>query len=67
MKVAIVIDNWKSPIFEKTLKEEKYKYKKINNCPIKDSITLKIETDDVDRLGVVVKKMNDKASKSKMN
>lgn len=41
---AIIIDDWKLPIFKKTLDTEGYKYSK-HKGPGKGCITLKIATD----------------------
>lgn len=63
---GIFIDNWKLPIFKETLDSLGYKYTE-HNGPTTDTIFLKVETSDMEKLGVVVKQMNAKAARSKMN
>lgn len=60
---AIVIDEWKLAIFDKHLKEAKFKYAKFSG-PTKGVLTLKVETEKIAKLAPVVQAANDEARKS---
>ena len=66
MTAAIVIDTWKLPIFKKNLDADGYDYTE-HASPELGMITLKVETDNLSSLGLLVKKMQVEASLSKMN
>ena len=66
MKAAIVIDDWKLPIFKKTLDAEGYKFKQFSG-PIKGGITLQVEIDDISKFRPIVERMNAEAARSKMH
>lgn len=57
-KVGIGIDKWKLPIFEKHLRRAGYTWDKTDGLA-PDVWFLRVDTDDVDKLGVVVKAAND--------
>ena len=63
---AIVIDDWKLLIFKKTLDAEGYVYTEHKGIS-RDSIILKVKTDDISKLHEVVNKMNQDAANSKLN
>ena len=62
MKVAIVLDYWKLPIFEHRLSQAGYIYEKGPGIT-KDTIILKVETEDVDALSIVIHEANCEAAK----
>ena len=65
MKAAIVIDNWKLPIFERHLEEAGYFYTQGNGLT-EDTLNLYVLTnDDPRKLEVVVRAANDEAARSK--
>lgn len=66
IKVAIIIDAWKLPIFKRTLDSEGYRYEQFNGL-FPGCISLKIETDNVDKLHSVVRRIQAEAARSKMN
>ena len=64
--VAIVIDDWKLPIFKKTLDAEGYEYAEIKgSCP--KCITLQVKTDNIEKLKLIVESMNQEAARSRMH
>ena len=63
---AIVIDAWKLPIFKKTLDIEGYKYSE-HIGPGKYCITLKVKTDSIANLYLIVERMNKEAKISRMH
>ena len=65
-KVGIVVDDWKLPIFKRTLGSSGYQYTEHNGLTVGTSI-LKVETGDVAKLGSVVKQMNAEAARSKLH
>ena len=65
-KAGIMLDDWKLPIFKKSLDDAGFQYEQSPGIT-EDTILLTVETDDLYALSLVVKKMNDKAAKSKMN
>lgn len=64
--VGIAVDNWKSKILKKDLSEAGFEYTEHEGIT-KDSIILKVETSDVERLEVVVIEADNKAIRSKMH
>lgn len=63
MKAAIVIDEWKLPIFERHLSQSGYKFD--NNGILTDkTIILSVHTDNLEALAIVVKAANDEAAKT---
>ncbi|MDH5525164.1 MAG: hypothetical protein OEY01_14405 [Desulfobulbaceae bacterium] len=54
-KAAIVLDDWKLPIFKKTLDNEGYEFSKFSG-PTDGCITLQVETDDLNKLAKVVQR-----------
>ncbi len=64
MKAAIVIDDWKLPIFKKTLDSEGYKYSE-HKGPADGCITLSVETDSIAKLKPIVERINKEARKLK--
>ncbi len=56
-KAAIAIDSWKLPIFKKMLKAAGYSFDKHPGVT-DDTLILTVETDDVQKLTVVVAKAN---------
>jgi len=63
VKVGIVLDRWKLPIFKKVLDENNYKYKKTDG-PF-DCVTLSVTTSDIKLLTPVIIHMNKLADKSR--
>ncbi len=63
-KAAIVIDDWKLPIFKKTLDSEGYEYSE-RRGPAKGCITLSVETDSIAKLQPIVERMNYEAAVSR--
>lgn len=61
---AIVLDNWKLPIFKKTLDREGYKYSQHKGLT-DDTTTLKVETESIAKLQPVVERMNAEAARLK--
>lgn len=64
LKIAIVLDDWKLPIFKETLDNEGYEYSEAKG-PTPGCITISIETNNVNKLAPIIKKMNKKARKFK--
>jgi len=64
-KVGITIDNWKLKIFKKYLKEAGYEFEQHPGLT-QFIMLLTVKTDDINKLGKVVKKANDAAARSKM-
>ena len=63
-KAAIVIDDWKLPIFKEALDAEGYEYEEIKG-PTHKCITLRVETDSIAKLVPIVKRMNQEAAISR--
>ena len=63
-KVAIVLDSWKLPTFERILTEEGYTYTKHEGLTA-DTVTLKLEVESVAKVAPVVKRMNEEAARSR--
>lgn len=63
-KIGIGIDDWKLDIFDKALKDAGYTYVE-NQGVTRDTLLLSVETDDVNRLGQVVKLANERAALEK--
>lgn len=61
---AVVIDDWKLPIFKKILDKAGFAYSQFDGPP-ENCITLKVQTDSVARLKPFIEKANAKAAKSK--
>lgn len=61
---AIVIDDWKLSIFQKTLDKEGYKYSTHKGIT-SDTLTLKVETETIGKLEPIVERMNLEAAKSR--
>lgn len=61
MKAAIVIDDWKLPIFERRLVHAGYSYMKHPGVT-NDTLTLSVITDDVKALAKVVRAANAEAA-----
>ena len=61
MKAAIVIDDWKLPVFERHLKQAGHNYEKRPGVT-KDTLTLTVETADVSALEFVVRAANTEAA-----
>lgn len=55
MKAGIAIDGWKLDIFDRHLKDGGFEYVK---CPgiTADTLTLQVETDDVNKLAQVIQR-----------
>lgn len=62
--VAIVVDNWKLPIFRRTLDAEGYEYSE-HGGPDNRYTALKVETGSIAKLKKVAERMMDEAEKSK--
>jgi hypothetical protein len=58
LKAAVVIDPWKRAVFIRHLGEAGYQWEEFNPGPVKDTILLRVTTDDVDALALVVAKAN---------
>lgn len=63
---GIIIDDWKLPIFKKTLDAEGYKYTE-HSGKSPGLIVLNVETDNTAKLAPIVEKMNAEAARSRMN
>jgi hypothetical protein len=63
MKVGIVVDDWKLPIFKKGLDDNGYRYEAIP--ALKNTIILKVEFDSRDRIETLVRELNTKAAISR--
>lgn len=66
MKAAIVLDSWKLEIFKKTLDEKGYSYTQHKGLD-DESVILQVETDSIESLAPVVREMNAKAARSRLN
>lgn len=66
MKAAILVDNWKLPIFRRILDEEGYEYEELSKLS-KGSSVIKVTTDDLSKLKPIVERMNMEAVRSKDN
>lgn len=64
MKAAIVIDDWKLPIFERRLSQAGYAYEKGPGVT-DDTLVLTVETGDVKALETVVRAANTEAATKK--
>ena len=64
MKVGIMVDDWKLPIFEKRLKEEGIEYENMGS-PESGVILLTLEHDDPLSLSPLMEEMNNAARRSK--
>lgn len=62
-KVAIVIDNWKLPIFTRRLQHSGYSFDQIGGLT-PDSMVLRVDTENVVSLGEVVKAANTECAKT---
>ena len=68
MKAAILVDNWKLPIFRRILDEEGYEYEYEQFSKLsKGSSFIKVTTDDLSKLKPIVERMNMEAAKSRDN
>ncbi len=63
MKVAIAIDDWKLPIFQKTLDKKGYKYTKHPGLT-PNTLFLKVETDTIGKLQPIIERMNQEAAET---
>lgn len=63
-KAGVVLDEYKLPIFKKGLDDMGYKYSE-HSGPVKGCITLKIETDNILFLQVLVEDLAKEANKLK--
>lgn len=61
---AVMLDDWKLPIFKKALDKSGHEYKQ-KDGPSINLITLLVKTDDVDKLALIVRKANQDAAKQK--
>ena len=62
MKAAIVLDDWKLPIFKRHLNDAGFEYTQFSG-PTQGCITLTVITEDAARLGEVVRTANIEAKK----
>jgi len=62
-KAAIVIDDWKLPIFERHLKQKGYKFENAGELT-KATLVLRVDTQNLVALGEVVKAANAEAGKT---
>jgi len=67
MKIAIVADDWKEPIFRKHLDRAGYEYEffRSEDGPLKGTVTFKVVTDDPESLTGVVRTCQAEAAKKK--
>ena len=65
-KAAIVLDNWKLPIYKKILNKGNFKYSE-SNGPLPGCITLTVETETLAKLQSCVIKASVEAAKSKLH
>ena len=61
MKAAIIIDNWKLPIFDRHLKQSGYSYESTPNLT-KNTMVISVQTENQRALGIVVKAANTEAA-----
>ena len=67
-KVAVIMDDWKLPIFQKMMDKAEYKYSKEEVfCKGAFIIQVEIEKGNKVKFDHFVTKMNDKARRSKLN
>lgn len=66
LQIGIVTDKWKTPFFEKSLKEKGYSYTLVESTSV-DVFKVDILKSELNKLGEDVKQMQDKAYQSKMN
>lgn len=59
-RVGIAIDPWKLPIFERHLKQSGYQFEKAKAGD--DMLVLKVETENVPALAIVIKAANSEAA-----
>lgn len=62
-KVAVVIDNWKFPIFERHLQQAGYQFDRADGLT-PSSMILSVSTTNLQALGIVVKAANTEAAKT---
>lgn len=63
LKVAIAIDEWKLPIFERRLSQAGYAYEKGVGLTA-DTLLLTVQAENIEALGVVVKAANTEAARN---
>ncbi len=63
-KTAIAIDHWKLQIFERHLRQSGYAFKQTQGLA-KDTLTLKVETENLDALEQVVIAANTECAETK--
>ncbi len=63
MKAAVMIDDWKLPIFERHLSQAGYVYQKGPGLTA-GTLSLYVQTQDVVPLGVVVRAANEEARRT---
>lgn len=61
MKIAIAIDDWKLPIFERHLRQSGYAFQNAEQFT-KDTLILRVDTENLEALGEVVKAANAEAA-----
>ncbi len=66
MKIGIMVDTWKGPIFKAVLEKAGYEFNEFVGPP-KGVITLTVETDSVEDLKTVVRSAYTKCKRQKMN
>lgn len=66
MRAGIVVDDWKLPVFRKRLTEAGFEYTDAGGLTHATTV-LTVETDDVSRLGDVVKACQHECRKQRMN
>lgn len=66
MKAAIVLDDWKLPIFERHLTQSGYKFQNVGRYPAAgaEAIVLHVETENANALAIVVKAANTEAERT---
>lgn len=64
LKAGIAIDAWKLPIFERRLSQSGYVW---TNCgaPTESTLLLRVETNNLEALAVVIKAANDEAARTR--
>jgi hypothetical protein len=63
MKIAVAIDNWKLPIFERILRESGYEFEQ-TKALTRDSLLLMVHTDNLLALAKVVEQANAEAART---
>lgn len=61
-RVGIAIDPWKLPIFERHLEQSGYQFQKAKAGD--DMLVLKVETENVEALAIVIKAANSEAART---